>query len=664
MQSYQSGQMFENHRLLEKAGSGGSGEVWKADFLGQTVALKIFSEAESDRLKPAIEAQYQITHLPLSQNRYFVPFEHIQLTGPTRYIRMKWIEGISLEAYLKNNGKMPVNKALPLAKQILKGLEVLHQQKMIHGDLNPSNIFLPYGGSPLLMDVGLGKPRQLQHSLTEEEDEKGRAQYAYAAPERFQEGVSASADIFSLGKILYVLLTNASPTTVKPLSEFRDLQLPEKSEIERFIFRCLEQDPQQRFKNATEALVAFDNLHYEVRRKSDAKWEPALMIPMTLALLFVCVYMAPKWIDFKATTPEELYLKAETAFQVDRNYREALKLFQEALWGYRSDYRIYRDIGLCYLHLKNTEDAKVNLQKSLDLNPQQGEVYYHLGSLFETQDTSAALRYYEASVQSQYPYFQGFPKIREFYLQSLQKILENPSTIESTSPYQQAVESYEKNIRRAPLTDSKLLFHLGKCFYWLNEIEHARKTLQLALLQGTPDLPQGEIFFYLGLSYQETDRDQEMAYYEQAIRSKPPYWYAYVNMGNYYLHKIEKIVESQEQQQLLYDPIQEAEFNKVKDLWLTKAEKAYLRAIQGDSSIVEAHFGLGNVYANWSHYAKAIGCYQKISSTQPTIYAQALFSTALCYYKMNQIQKGLDLLPQLRAIDPSKAIELEKILKS
>ncbi|MEK7484298.1 MAG: hypothetical protein AABZ60_08195, partial [Planctomycetota bacterium] len=529
---------------------------------------------------------------------------------------------------------------------------------------NPSNIFLPYGGAPLLMDVGLGKPRELQHSLTEEEDEKGRAQYAYAAPERFQEGVGSSADIFSFGKILYVLLTNASPTTVKPLSEFRDLQLPEKSEIERFIFRCLEQDPLLRFKNATDALVAFNNLHYEVRRKADAKWEPALVVPMTLALLFVCLYMAPGFLNFKAESPENLYLEAENAFQVDRNYTKALQLFEQVILAYRSDYRIYRDMGLCHFHLNKWEPAEKNFRKSLELNPQQGEVYYYMGTILETQDSALSLRYYEDSLACQNPYFQGFPKVREFYIQRLQKSFQNPLLSESDFAYQEALKLYQKNIKTAKLNDSSLLLHLGKCFYWLKDSETARRVLKSAFIQESEEVSKSEILFYLGLTWQNIDKDQEMAYYEQAVRTKPTYWYAYVNMGNYYLYKFEKIVEAQENQKILRDPIQEAEFNKTKDLWLSKAEKVYLRAIQGDATLLEAQIGLGNIYANWTQYAKAITCYSEVPATNPTIYSQALFSMALCYYKMNQLQKGLELLPKLREIDPRKAEELEKILKS
>jgi serine/threonine protein kinase len=407
MALYESGQEIESHRLIEKIGSGGSGEVWKADFLGQVVALKLFSEEECERIKPAIEAQYQLAHLPSSRNRYFIPFEHIQLTGAHRYIRMKWIEGTTLAEFLAVKGRLDIPKALPLIKQILKGLEVIHQEKLIHGDLNPNNIFMPYGGVPLLMDVGLGKPPELQHSLTEEEDKKGRAHYAYAAPERFKEQISPAVDIFSLGKIFYVLLTGSSPDTIKPLSEFPNLSLSQRNEIERFIFRCLEEDPTQRFLHATEALNALDSLQFQVKRNTTAKWEPGLIIPMSLAILVVLFYMFPySKKDYVQEHMSKFYYEQAQRFILeDQDYEQALGQFKKALEGYKEDYRIYLEIGKCHLELSQLQQAKGFFEKSLELHPQQGEALYHLGLTFiRLGEESRAFDYLERAIQLPIPY--------------------------------------------------------------------------------------------------------------------------------------------------------------------------------------------------------------------------------------------------------------------
>lgn len=651
MESYQPGQEIENHRLLERIEEG-LGHVWKADFLGQIVALKLLPEEVCDQRKTSIETLYQLSHLAPPNNRYFIPFEHMQLSGPHRYIRMKWIEGVSLANYLKQNPTSEINKVLPLAKQILKGLEVLHRQKITHQHLTPQNIFLPYGGTPLLMNLQLLSSKQTPLSSLEKE---------YLAPECLvsEPKGSPAGDIFSFGKIFYVLLTGDSPSSFKPLSTFSNLHLPEKSGIEVFLQKCVATDPSNRFQNATQALKALDELHFEVRRKSDAKWEPALFIPMILALLFVIFYMMPKFMSNPQDKPENWYIRAEEAFEVDKDYQTALSLFEKALPLYQSDYRIYRDIGWCHYHLEQFERAKDALTKSIEYSPQQGETWYALAKTLEKIIPEQAEEAYLQSLQCQPPYQASYEKVYLLF----QKKLETLFTSTELQKYppsilEQARQLFQQSQKTEQTATSSGFVALGRCFLMFQKQKEAETLLQFAR-QLQPE--SGEVLFYLGMIWEKEDPQKANNFYREATKTANPHFYTYVHLGYKYLLEWKHLLAEEQKTNRLRDPAQEKEWKKIKENLLTKAEKSFLSALQ-KTSFSEAHFGLGEVYFHLEDDQKAISHYRQVSSDSTSHYAQALFSLALCYHKLQEKTKARDCLEQLRTIHPEKAVELEKLL--
>lgn len=259
-----SGDLVHGHRLIERIGGGHFGEVWRADHLGHPVALKILHGRP--RSSPEILAQVALGRLPGGESAYFPRVDHVDLEADPPYLRMEFIHGRPLEEALTNPA-LSLERRLEIGSKILEGLAIIHRHDFIHGDLSPSNILCTPDGGVRLIDVGFGKildegTDPVPSSTAEMQANLGVASPLYAAPERFKaeflEGCGEAADVFSFGKILYRLITGESPFVIKPVSlRFKALG----GAWDDFLFRCLEERPENRFADAGEALEVYRRIY-------------------------------------------------------------------------------------------------------------------------------------------------------------------------------------------------------------------------------------------------------------------------------------------------------------------------------------------------------------------------------------------------------------------
>jgi len=255
------------HRLIEKLGGGHFGEVWRAQYLGQPVALKILKgRPRSIQAQKEVLAQYALGRLEGPDARFFPRVEHLDLEADPPYLRMELIDGRTLEEALADP-RLSLEKRMELGGQILEALSIIHRHDFIHGDLSPSNVLVTRDEAIKLIDVGFGKILDeggdpLPSGTAEMQTQLGVASPLYAAPERFKaeflDGCGKAADVFSFGKILYRLITGESPFVIKPVSiRFKALG----SAWDEFLFRCLEERPESRFSDAGAALAKYREIY-------------------------------------------------------------------------------------------------------------------------------------------------------------------------------------------------------------------------------------------------------------------------------------------------------------------------------------------------------------------------------------------------------------------
>jgi serine/threonine protein kinase len=269
-------------------GRGAMGIVYRARREGQgpPVALKLLNpEVASD---PGAAARF----VREGQAAALVSFPGVvgvsdfgQLPGGQAYLVMEMVEGRTLEQELERAGALPPADALRIAMRILTALEAAHLRGVVHRDLKPSNVFLTPGGQVKIVDFGAAL---VGHARRSGRTDAGLVlgSPAYMAPEQaLGRATDDRADLYSLGCVLYRMLSGRPPFQAKTLVEVLRLQIEVAPEPVRSphgalpvllveaVERALAKDPEERFYSAGEmravleqALARIDPERRAVRR--------------------------------------------------------------------------------------------------------------------------------------------------------------------------------------------------------------------------------------------------------------------------------------------------------------------------------------------------------------------------------------------------------------
>jgi serine/threonine-protein kinase len=307
---------FGPYELLKEIGRGGMGVVYKArqKDLDRTVAIKMIlashlaSTEHVRRFRAEAKAAAGVRH------EHIVKIYEVGQLHGQHYFVMDYIEGASLAERIAA-GPVDVQTAVRLVGQVARAVDYLHRQGIVHRDLKPSNILLDADERPCVSDFGLAKVLRAQSETTATGAILGTA--CYMAPEQAA-GHSAEAaptsDVYSLGAILYELLTGQPPfreenpldTLMQVLS--REPPLPRQLNrdiprpLELICLKCLAKSPEDRYPSA-EAL-AEDLEHFlkgETLTARPPSWaqrlwnwsrrEPALAGRLAVLGIFVVVQM-------------------------------------------------------------------------------------------------------------------------------------------------------------------------------------------------------------------------------------------------------------------------------------------------------------------------------------------------------------------------------------
>ncbi|HET9037631.1 MAG TPA: serine/threonine-protein kinase, partial [Myxococcaceae bacterium] len=270
------------YEVLSVVGAGGMAEVYRArdPRLGREIALKVVNESlgASPDLVRRFEQEARIAGSLNHPNIVAVYDAGVHEGAP--FFVTELLEGESLRQRM-SRGRVPLGTALDWTIQLAHGLAAAHRRGIVHRDVKPENVFIVSGGQLKLLDFGIAKlaeeARASPHGLMDVTVAPGGGATrtgsvlgspGYMSPEQVRgESVDARTDLFSLGEVLYELLSGerAFPGASVVESGYAILNqdpppLPPSVPpgVAQVVFRCLEKDPERRFQSATDLAFALE----------------------------------------------------------------------------------------------------------------------------------------------------------------------------------------------------------------------------------------------------------------------------------------------------------------------------------------------------------------------------------------------------------------------
>jgi tRNA A-37 threonylcarbamoyl transferase component Bud32/tetratricopeptide (TPR) repeat protein len=253
------------YELLERVGAGAAGVVYRARQSGleRIVAVKVLAIPAADARQVARQRQ-EAAVLARLNHPNIVQIHEVQEHRGCIYLVMEYVDGGTMASQAGDTLLSP-REAAELTFKLAQAVQAMHEAGVLHRDLKPSNVLLTQGGEPKITDFGLAKLRSGESALTTADSVLGTP--SYMSPEQAlgnAESVGPAADVYSVGAILYELLTGRAPflgaTVLDTLALIRmhepapprRLQPTIPRDLETICLHCLSKSPQGRYGSAGE----------------------------------------------------------------------------------------------------------------------------------------------------------------------------------------------------------------------------------------------------------------------------------------------------------------------------------------------------------------------------------------------------------------------------
>ena len=268
-----------NCRIVEEVASGGMAVVYRAvqDSLGRTVAIKALKSSAATEENVCTRFEREAKSLASLQHENIIHVYDFHRERGALFIVMEYVQGIDLYDLLEKCGRLPYDVAAIVAMQVARALDYVHYRGIVHRDIKPANVMISRQGGVKVMDFGIARDTSFG-DLTEAGTGIGTP--AYMSPEQvLGDKLDARSDLFSLGVVLYQMVTGKKPFVEdEKRSAMHKIRLekhvgarklnPEiPRELERIIDKSLEKQPRDRWRSAQHMVMALERFlakHVEI----------------------------------------------------------------------------------------------------------------------------------------------------------------------------------------------------------------------------------------------------------------------------------------------------------------------------------------------------------------------------------------------------------------
>lgn len=420
-----------HYAIIKRLGKGGMGIVYKAndEKLERLVAIKVLApeavgdETSRERFLREAKAAAKLNHPNITT------IYSIDEVEDTIFIVMEYVSGKTLGEVMDSR-KLELSEILHLAIQIGEGLAEAHQKHVIHRDVKPDNIMISPAGQIKIMDFGLAKMKG-QSRLTQDDFSMGTIDYI--SPEQISRDreVDQRSDIFSLGVLLYEMVSGHLPFKGEhdwailyailnhdPLPlDSRKLQIPPA--LVKLIHKCLKKEPDFRFQTVAEIIDALKKIQtrLEIQKGASKSFRPKILTRKRLFAVFSLagIFLLASGIGFYSIFfPTANDFNSEAVEHIlQGEIPQARQRLELALAKDSTFSSAWSNLGLVYLYQAKFDSSIQFSQQALEYDAQNMGAYFTLARAHEqknqfsqavqiylqaiAQDSSAAQAYNEAA---------------------------------------------------------------------------------------------------------------------------------------------------------------------------------------------------------------------------------------------------------------------------
>ncbi len=578
---------------------------------------------------------------------------------------------------------MKEDEVIAILQEILEILDFVHQQNVIHRDVNPRNIIRRNKDGKLIL-IDFGAVKQITTKITNPQVKNSLSVSigtpGYMPSEQAHGNPKLSSDIYAAGTIAIQFLTGIIPHQLPKDPDTEEIIWQEKAsvspEFAKILDKMVRYDFRQRYASAGETLAAIKELTAPLAgtvpavRPAAAKKLPKsrsklyLKIGAIAGLIGVSILASTYVVkSLNSANATALHSRGNILYNLNR-FEEALEVYDRAI-NLRPDYaEVWQEKAKSLYELKKYRESQSAYDKAIELKPEYLEAWTGRGyALDKLQQFQGAIASFEKALQIQPEYPQAWQGRGDALLNS-QRYEEAIASYEQAvefqpylygawynrgqahqnlKQYEQAVQSYQKALE-IKSDNSEAWNNLGNVFLELNKNQEALEAYDKAV-RFQPEFYQAQ--YSKGIALLKMRRHEEaVEAYEKAVKLKPDYYQAWYNLGWSYheLRRYEQAIECYSRALDLNPKEAQAWYNRGNAQYNLKryedAIVSYSEAVYVKPDHYEARYSLGNALAAVKRYQDAIASYDKAISYKPD-YGQAAEAKKRAESQLGTVQPQL-----------------------